>query len=222
MKKIERLSRQLSKILRHSAISEGLTIGNDGFVSIPDLLSLSKLKNHTFNDLIQVTLENNKNRYAVQKGEVILSREELETLLKQNNPSAEEFYIRANQGHSIKSINPELLLTPIISANQITACIHGTYEDKWNLIKKTGLSRMNRNNIHFSEHLPGNSVRQTTGIRKSATVYIYINLQKAFEDGILFYKSANGVILSSGIDGYLPTKYFLQVIQKSTGNKLEF
>ena len=33
-------------------------------------------------------------------------------------------------------------------------------------------------------------------------------------DGIIFYKSSNGVILTSGIEGIIPSKYFLKITDR--------
>lgn len=50
------------------------------------------------------------------------------------------------------------------------------------------------------------------GIRKSSRVLIYVNVKRALADGIKFYLSLNGVILSPGNDmGYLEPKYFERV-----------
>lgn len=52
-------------------------------------------------------------------------------------------------------------------------------------------------------------------MRSSVQVLIYINLALALEDQIPFYRSANNVILSAGIDGKLPVKYFSKVCHYS-------
>lgn len=56
-----------------------------------------------------------------------------------------------------------------------------------------------------------------SGMRTNCEVVIEINMVKAIKEGhILFYISENRVILSSGIDGVLPSKYFRQVINMKT------
>lgn len=40
------------------------------------------------------------------------------------------------------------------------------------------------------------------------------------KDGIKFYISSNNVILTEGIEGLLPTKYFKRVTEKKTGKIL--
>ena len=48
-------------------------------------------------------------------------------------------------------------------------------------------------------------------MRIKCEVFIEIDMAKAMNDGIIFSISKNGVILSRGIDGVIPTKYFFKV-----------
>ena len=68
---------------------------------------------------------------------------------------------------------------------------------------------MARNHIHLGQGLNAQS-----GMRKSCDLIIEIDVEKAMNDGIQFFRSENGVILTSGIDGYLHKKYFKQVKTK--------
>lgn len=78
---------------------------------------------------------------------------------------------------------------------------------------------MKRNHIHFATGLP-NDNKVISGIRQDAEIVIYINLQLALLDGLKFYKSTNGVVLSPGNEnGTILPKYFLKVLEKS-GKKL--
>ena len=52
-------------------------------------------------------------------------------------------------------------------------------------------------------------------------MYIEIDLFKAIKDGISFYISSNNVILTEGIDGTLPPKYFKKVVGKDGSVLLE-
>ncbi len=56
---------------------------------------------------------------------------------------------------------------------------------------------MNRLHIHMCNTLPEGH-EPISGMRASSDALVYINMEKAMEEGIQFYKSANGVILSSG------------------------
>ena len=79
---------------------------------------------------------------------------------------------------------------------------------------------MNRNHIHFATGLLGEE-GVISGMRYSCNVLIYIDLVKALEGGIKFFKSENGVILTEGLngEGCLPKDYFAKVVNK-TGDVL--
>lgn len=75
----------------------------------------------------------------------------------------------------------------------------------WKEIKNSGLNRMKRNHIHFAA---GYKKDVISGMRGNCDVFIEIDMGKAMNDGIVFYMSENEVILTSGLDGVLPIKYF--------------
>jgi len=74
---------------------------------------------------------------------------------------------------------------------------------------------MDRTHIHFA---PGETVKGgvISGMRRNCQVKLYIDIAKAMADGIEFVKSANNVILTTGINGILHPKYFSQVLDIST------
>ena len=45
-------------------------------------------------------------------------------------------------------------------------------------------------------------------------ILIYLDVEKALADGIKLFRSANNVILSPGINGIIPAKYFLKVVDR--------
>lgn len=53
-----------------------------------------------------------------------------------------------------------------------------------------------------------------SGMRASCDLFVYINITKALADGIVFERSANGVILTKGQNGALEPKYFERVQNK--------
>ena len=122
-------------------------------------------------------------------------------------------FIRANQGHSIKTIQVEM--EPVTSAAEYPNIIHGTNTAAWALISKDpkGISRMKRNHIHFATGLLGED-GVISGMRYSCTVLIYLDLDKALKDGVTFFKSENGVVLTEGVngEGYIPKEYFKKVV----------
>jgi 2'-phosphotransferase len=103
----------------------------------------------------------------------------------------------------------------IISAEDYPTIIHGTNLGAWNSIAHDpkGLRRMNRNHMHFATGLLGQD-GVISGMRQNCTVLIYVDLHKALDAGVEFFKSENGVVLTEGIDGTgcLPKEYFKTVV----------
>ncbi|XP_013406375.1 tRNA 2'-phosphotransferase 1 isoform X2 [Lingula anatina] len=197
-----RLSKTLSYLLRHGAEKEGFTFTEGGFLYVDDVLKWSSLKTYTQEDILRVVENNDKKRFAVEQDE-----------------DTGRVKIRANQGHSVQVEN--LQLSPLIEASQYPVVIHGTYRKAWESIRSQGLSTMNRNHIHFAPGEPEDS-GVISGMRKSCQVLIYLNLQKALEDGLQFFLSDNNVILSPGnCDGIISPKYFSKVMDRETGQSLD-
>ncbi|XP_021966128.1 tRNA 2'-phosphotransferase 1 isoform X2 [Folsomia candida] len=187
------LSKALSWLLRHNAVQEGLHIESGGWVDLSAVLKLPRFTNWTVDDVKAVVASNDKQRFSLRE----LQGDRLE--------------IRANQGHTLKEVDDAELLEPITDPAGITV-IHGTYLRHWDAIKSTGLSRMKRNHVHFA---PGELGEDgvTSGMRNSAQIYIYVDIEAAMRDGVKFYRSANNVILSPGNrDGFVEPKYFTKVV----------
>ncbi|XP_052768030.1 uncharacterized protein LOC128208509 [Mya arenaria] len=190
----------------------------DGFLHVDEIfLKVPELRSYTLEDIQHVVKSNEKQRFALEQ---------------EDNG---HWKIRANQAHSIQVRFPtvakndyknvkvdELDLQPIKSANEISTVIHGTYYKSWEMIQKTGLRRMNRNHIHFAAGLPGQG-GVISGMRSSCEVIIYLNLKKALEDGIPFFRSANNVILSPGNkDGIIFPRYFEGVQDRVQNCRMQF
>jgi len=94
--------------------------------------------------------------------------------------------------------------------------VHGTYFAAWKTIKTDGLSRMTRNHIHFAiGEIGADGV--ISGMRSSAQVLIYLDVQKALDDGVPLFVSSNSVVLSPGVGdrGVIGPEYFLAVVKAS-------
>jgi len=201
------LSRALSWALRHGAPELGLQMSSDGYVLLSQLLECPHPRFNgkwTEQDVRAVVETNDKQRYKLESRIV--------------GDDEEVLYIRANQGHSISGIDPHQLLTPIPSEElSILTIVHGTFLDKWeNYIRKGGLSRMTRNHIHFASGLPQDK-QVISGMRKSCDVYIYVDGEMCAKQGIQFFRSDNGVLLTAGVDdeGILPVSFLSQVTDAS-------
>lgn len=214
-----RISKLLSKILRHKAENYGLKIDESGLVSVNDLLNLQIFKSQkiTFDKINQIVQSNNKKRFKLVK-----------------NESNGLFYICALQGHSINSINQTPEMVSLSNSQLPDLIIHGTTLHNWHLIEKSNaLSRMKRNHIHFTQYLSSEMIDKIklsdptlnlsysndnksdaiTGIRYNCQVLIFLDIEKLRNSDLIFYKSANGVILSPGdVHGTISSDYFKHVV----------
>lgn len=188
----------------------------------------------TFSELRQVVATNDKQRFSMIPVSALEDSPEPDpNALPAISESeyASDYLIRANQGHSIK-VDAEHLLTPITldAANVPETVVHGTDEPAWRLILKSGgLRRMGRNHIHFATGLPAGFLSQDaaaaaeappviSGMRKSSTVLIYLDIQAALDAGIKFFLSENGVVLTEGNeDGFVPYQFFKRVESRKKG-----
>ncbi|ELR57506.1 tRNA 2'-phosphotransferase 1 [Bos mutus] len=195
------LSKALSYALRHGALKLGLPMGADGFVPLDALLQLPQFRSFSAEDVQRVVDTNAKQRFALQPGD----------------PSTGPL-IRANQGHSLQV--PELELEPLETPQALPLMlVHGTFRQHWPSILLKGLSCRGRTHIHLAPGLPGDP-GVISGMRPNCEVAVFINGPLALAglalsaDGIPFFRSTNGVILTPGnADGVLPPKYFKEALQ---------
>ncbi|XP_078442036.1 uncharacterized protein LOC144711827 [Wolffia australiana] len=195
--KIDALGRLLTRILRHMASELKLDIRSDGYVPVSDLLKLNltthakiPLRSHTVDEIREAVRRDNKQRFS---------------LLEENG----NLLIRANQGHTIKAISSESLLQPVISADEVPVCVHGTYRRNLESILQSGLKRMARLHVHFSTGLPSDGV--VSGMRRDINLLIFLDVEKALQEGMKIYKSDNQVILTEGLNGAVPVRFFKKI-----------
>ena len=162
------------------------------------------------------------------------------------------FFMRATQGHSMKCVAADELLTSITldGVESIPeTVVHGTFYGAWEAIVKDGfLRRMGRNHVHFSsgpkldavleaERDCGGAVdgsgkgrlsklmqegKVVSGMRRDAEVLIYIDIRKAMkeEDGMKWWRSENGVVLTEGMgkEGRVESKWWTKVVEVREGS----
>ena len=210
----EQLSRALSWALRHAAPDIGLTMTPAGWVPVQEILESKhpRLIGSTLQAIEEMVKTNDKKRFALSMRP--LSEFSGSTYNQSKNAEHEEqiLCIRANQGHSIKTIDPDLLLSKLSPEEvmRLPCIVHGTNTDAWNSISRQGLRKMARTHIHLATGLPQDE-GVISGMRRTATVYVFVDSEACIRDGIAFYMSDNGVVLTDGIGGILPVKYFLRV-----------
>lgn len=123
-KNIRKTSKFLSYVLRHDPKKLNLTMNEQGWVTVAELLK--NLKNVSMTDLETVVAENNKKRFAFND---------------------DKTKIRANQGHSItidlaySAVEPPEFL------------YHGTATKNIASIQKSGIIKGNRHHVHLSADL---------------------------------------------------------------------
>ena len=180
------VSKTMSYILRHGAIKEGIKMDESGWVLFSELRKCKGMRGVPESVIYEVVRTNEKKRFALCERDGVK-------------------YIRANQGHSAsfaEVIDETKLLTLI---KEPIRCLHGTDPDSWEKIKLSGLKPMGRTHIHMAKDFYGKVI---SGARKSASVFIEIDMELAMKDGIEFFMSSNEVILCS--QDIIP-KYFKEV-----------
>ncbi|KAH7047339.1 KptA family-domain-containing protein [Macrophomina phaseolina] len=167
------VSKKMSRILRHSAEDEGLKLGPGGYINVKDLLQTNTMKSlHvTFPELRAIVTSNDKQRFSLipiseapssdPSTTTATSSNQSESttadLTSSDDPSA--YLIRANQGHSITSVDSASLLTPLTldddAAGLPALCVHGTTAAAWpRILASGGLKPMKRNHVHLAAGLP--------------------------------------------------------------------
>lgn len=199
------ISKALARVLRHTAASQGIQIRADGFCSLEDLLKLQDFASLSCSaEEVKVAVaSNDKKRFEISE-------------------ESGKVFVRAVQGHSIKAVADESLLSRLGAADVDlpTVCVHGTYRRNLESIRRSGLIAgggvSERNHIHFAPFEPHDG-RVISGMRYNCEVAIYIDLRAAIQNGIPFFRSANQVILSPGKDGVLPAAFISQIKDLQTG-----
>ena len=124
MSKFQTVSKFLSLVLRHRPQTIGLTLDENGWADVNDLL---KKANVDIATLEFVVATNDKKRFAFNE---------------------DKTKIRASQGHSIKV---DLKLEPVSPPPFL---FHGTQADKIDTIKNSGrLCKMKRRYVHLSQDI---------------------------------------------------------------------
>lgn len=166
-KELIRVSKFLSKHLRHEPEALGLTLAPGGWVEVKDLLEGCARKGMRISraDLDEVVANNNKQRYSF-------------------DGSGER--IRANQGHSVE-VDLQLLPTP-----PPAVLYHGTGHKTADAVEAEGLRKMARHHVHLSADT---ETARNVGARHGKPVVFAVDAAAMSAEGILFYVSDNGVWL---------------------------
>ncbi len=165
--RLVKISKYLSKHLRHQPERLGLTLESGGWVEVDKLLAACV--RHRFPvsraELLEVVAANDKQRFAFDE---------------------DDRRIRANQGHSV---DVDLQLKPTTPPPVL---YHGTTETAVDSILTTGLKKMLRHHVHLSADA-GTALK--VGGRRGRAAVFEVDAARMHAEGVLFYVSANGVWL---------------------------
>ena len=192
------ISKALAGCLRHGH-HPPVTATSAGWVLLEDLLNWPRIsKQHTTpGDLLEIARYNEKSRYEIGY-----------------RRSDRTYHMRAVQGHSRSDVHDDDLLERCTEETLPGVLLHGT---KWHLyeaIRDQGIlpqallaqeqgrsgkgkkSSEGRRHVHLiSEADRGKE--GLSGFRENATMVIAVDARHAMRQGVIFYRSKNGVILTS-------------------------
>lgn len=164
-------SKFISLILRHKPETIGITLDEHGWANVSELIARVN-KTHTLDMEIleRIVAEDEKQRYSFNENKSL---------------------IRANQGHSIPvDVELEEVTPPDI-------LYHGTGEKYTTSIDVQGLIPKSRLYVHLSGNV---DTARKVGSRHGKPVIYAVKSGEMHRDGIVFYKSVNGVWLTRLVD----------------------
>ncbi|WP_406063330.1 RNA 2'-phosphotransferase [Micromonospora sp. NBC_00860] len=173
--RLVKLSKRMSKALRHDPERAGLVLDPAGWTPVDALLAALRIERA---ELDAVVAGNDKQRFAVERGTDGVLR------------------IRANQGHSVPV---DLGLPPVTPPDRL---YHGTSAGALESIRATGLHRGGRHHVHLSADTE--TAHRVGARRAGRVVLLTIDAAAMAAAGHVFHRSANGVWLTDAVPaGYL-------------------
>ncbi|MCE7993692.1 MAG: RNA 2'-phosphotransferase [Roseivirga sp.] len=173
MKKLKRISKLMSYILRHKPEHINVELDENGWLEVEKLIEGINREERIALDkktLEEVVRTNDKKRFVL---------------------SADGLKIRANQGHSVrvdlelKEVEPPEFL------------YHGTVGKFMKSIREEGLMKMNRQHVHLSKD---KETAINVGGRRGKPVVLIVQSGIMHRDGIKFFRSQNGVWLTDFVN----------------------
>jgi putative RNA 2'-phosphotransferase len=166
-----KISKYLSKHLRHQPERLGLELAPGGWVAVEELLAATAKNGFdiSLSELKQVVESNDKQRFSFDdSGDLI----------------------RANQGHSTEVDLQLTVRTPP------AILYHGTHVQAVTPILRTGLQKMSRHHVHLTTNL---SVAHEVGGRRGKSIIISVNAVLMESNGHDFYCTDNNVWLVDNV-----------------------
>ncbi|MCH0538829.1 RNA 2'-phosphotransferase [Streptomyces sp. MUM 203J] len=166
-----KVSKYLSRHLRHQPERIGLALDPQGWVAVMDLLR------------------------AMERHGMRISRAELEHVVAVNDKrrftiDTDRDQIRAVQGHSV---DVDLALPPTTPPAHL---YHGTVARNLASIRTEGLRPMGRHHVHLS---PDRETATRVGARRGRALVLAVDAGAMHRDGHVFHVSDNGVWLTDSV-----------------------
>lgn len=171
------VSKFIALILRHKPEVIGISLDEHGWANVEELIEgIRKTRDFDMEMLEEIVRTDNKQRYSFNEDKTL---------------------IRANQGHSIPvDVELEICEPPEF-------LWHGTGQKYVESIDREGLVPKNRLYVHLS---PDVETAVNVGKRHGKPFVYRVNAKEMSRDGIVFYKSVNGVWLVKTV----PQKYLVK------------
>ena len=165
--RLVKISKYLSKHLRHTPDRLGLQLAPGGWVAVKELLDSCKAHNFPIllAELKEVVAKNDKQRFSFDSTGTL---------------------IRASQGHSVEV---DLQLEPAVPPDVL---YHGTGKGTVESILNSGLCKMSRHHVHLSANI---ETARKVGARHGLPVVLTVAAAEMYNNGYIFYCSENGVWL---------------------------
>jgi putative RNA 2'-phosphotransferase len=170
-KQIKHISKFLSLVLRHEPEHIGLTLDNEGWANVNELIEKINKKGLRLDlTLLQIVVDNNdKKRFAFNE---------------------DKTRIRASQGHTVEV---DLNLQPQTPPEFL---YHGAADKYMDAIRAHGLHKMERHHVHLTADI---ETARNVGQRRGRPVILVVKALVMHELGHKFYLSANGVWLADHV-----------------------
>ncbi|WP_366665028.1 RNA 2'-phosphotransferase [Microcoleus sp. bin48.metabat.b7b8b9.023] len=162
-----KISRYLSKHLRHAPARIGIQLAPGGWISVGELLDACQKNNFSVQlyELKEVVAQNDKQRFSFDSTGTL---------------------IRANQGHSVEV---DLQLEPAVPPDIL---YHGTGKTAVKSILSEGIRKMSRHHVHLSADI---QTARKVGARHGIPAVLIVDTAAMQCDGHTFYCSDNKVWL---------------------------
>ncbi|XP_060551547.1 tRNA 2'-phosphotransferase 1-like [Ruditapes philippinarum] len=163
--------KQLVRLLRHTALSRGCQMDDQGFILLVNIIGLSEFRSLTIAQLQKIAQEDQKGRFELRY-------------------TYHGFAVRAVQGHSF-GLN---MCYPTVIPRRM---IHGTDDRGWEFINFDGVRVMTRDYIHAVDSHESYGLRHNAttliyfGVEKVVEAGIAIHLSP---NGYLLSRGNNGLL----------------------------